>query len=175
MHAELDSPLRVVVRDDYKLLFFNGNKEVPFPWGPLHALNTFERYLQLNDKKEEKYTKKIFNKIHKYFSWVLGGGRRGPRQQQRGTSRGSGTAGGGGTHKEGTKGGAPNDDGGAPKTVAQAMQLLLTAPDLSFNPPLPLVYLHAAATALHPAAAAAVAWKKQYAALDGSVGQQQQA
>ncbi|CDJ61315.1 Sel1 domain protein repeat-containing protein,related, related [Eimeria maxima] len=124
---KLDSPLRVVVRDDYKLLFFNG------------------------------------------------GGRRGPRQQQRGTSRGSGTAGGGGTHKEGTKRGAPNDDEGAPKTVAQAMQLLLTAPDLSFNPPLPLVYLHAAATALHPAAAAAVAWKKQYAALDGSVGQQQQA
>ncbi|OEH78082.1 hypothetical protein cyc_01865 [Cyclospora cayetanensis] len=62
-----------------------------------------------------------------------------------------------------------------PGSVTGAIELLLSAPDFSENPPLPLMYLHAAAVATHPAAAAAVAWRHQFAALEGSVGQQQQA
>ncbi|KAL8431447.1 hypothetical protein ACSSS7_005276 [Eimeria intestinalis] len=63
----------------------------------------------------------------------------------------------------------------APQTAAQAMDVLLSAPDFALNPPLPLVYIHAAAIAQHPAAAAAAAWRQQLAAFEGSVGQQQQA
>ncbi|CDJ66427.1 Sel1 domain protein repeat-containing protein,related, related [Eimeria necatrix] len=55
------------------------------------------------------------------------------------------------------------------------MELLLSAPDFSLNPPLPLLYIYSAAAAAHPAAAAAAAWRQRFAALDGSVGQQQQA
>lgn len=164
--AELDSPLRVVVGRNYELSFFAKDQPIPEPWGPLKALKAFERHLR-STGDADGFGSTLWQKLQSHFSWALRGGpwARGSSEEPDGDSPSAAE----------TAGRALPQEEGTPKTVAQAMQLLLSAPDFAFNPPLPLVYLHAAATALHPAAAAAVAWKQQFAALDGSVGQQQQA
>ncbi|CDJ46982.1 hypothetical protein, conserved [Eimeria brunetti] len=201
---ELDTPLRVVVRRDYELSFFAGDRPIPAPWGPLKALKVFELRLHSTADAEGLGVSKMWQKLQSHVSWALAGGPWAHRNQEGPLDEGppeeeppeEGPPGEGppeegppeeepseeGPSEEGPKteeaetagSGAPEKES-APKTVAQAMQLLLSAPDFAFNPPLPLVYLYAAATAMHPAAAAAVAWKQQFAALDGSVGQQQQA
>lgn len=152
-YAEPDRPLRVVVNSNFSLSFVSGDRPIPAPWGPLKSLKAFWRNLRLR-ADSEGLGFRVWERLRDSFSWLTGGLRGGP-DGDRPPSRGS--------------------EGKAPATVANAMDILLSAPNFALNPPLPLVYLHAASAAHHPAAAAAVAWRQQFAAFEGSVGQQQQA
>lgn len=136
---------------------------IPAPWGPLKSLKAFWRHLRLR-AEAEGLGFRVWERLRNTLAWVLGGG------------PWSGGATGGAPRSAGvTAVGGPRDGAPAAGSVSEAMDAVLSSPDFALNPPLPLVYLHAASVAQHPAAAAAVAWRQQFAAFEGSVGQQQQA
>ncbi|KAL8440472.1 hypothetical protein Efla_007119 [Eimeria flavescens] len=164
---ELERPLRVIVNSDHSLSFVSGDRPVPAPWGPLKPLKAFWRNLRQR-ADAEGLGFRVWDFAKKALGWLTG--------EQTGRERGSPAA--AETERPDKQEGAPEEKApqtAAPQTAAEAMDVLLSAPDFALNPPLPLVYIHAAAVAQHPAAAAAAAWRQQLAAFEGSVGQQQQA
>ncbi|KAL8270319.1 hypothetical protein Esti_005754 [Eimeria stiedai] len=165
--ADFERPLRVLVNSDYSLSFVSGDRSIPAPWGPLKPLRTFWKNLRSRADSEGSGFR-VWDHVKSAVGWLAGS-----RKGLTGGSRAGGSAGIDRSQLEAQA--EAEEQQAASQTVAEAMDVLLSAPDFALNPPLPLVYIHSAAVAQHPAAAAAAAWRQQLAAFEGSVGQQQQA